>query len=77
MAASGRNLVQAVEGCSASPGSQTPPECSGSVFAGNQWDKDELGKYKKTIYNIVYACIHKRVCIKNFEYQIGRSMSVN
>jgi hypothetical protein len=45
VAASRRNLVQALEGCSASPGSQIPPECSGFI-SGNQWDKDELGKYR-------------------------------
>jgi hypothetical protein len=43
-----RHLTQAapaptttVEGCSASPGSQIPSECSGAL-SGNQWDKDEL-----------------------------------
>jgi hypothetical protein len=46
MATSRRHLVQTtqtppLEGCSASPGSQTPPECSGT-FSGNQWDKNEL-----------------------------------
>jgi hypothetical protein len=44
MAASLRHLNQApplLEGCSASPGSQKPPECTGAL-SGNQWDKNEL-----------------------------------
>lgn len=44
VAASRRHLVQALEGCEASPGSQIPPECDGGLFSGNQWDEDEVGK---------------------------------
>ncbi|KAL4522710.1 hypothetical protein Ndes2437B_g07494 [Nannochloris sp. 'desiccata'] len=42
VAASRRHLVQALEGCEASPGSQIPPECDGGLFSGNQWDEDEV-----------------------------------
>jgi hypothetical protein len=61
VAASRRHLVQTqpgpLEGCSASPGSQTPPECSGN-FSGNQWDKDELECHVEQGYQL--KCDHNQ-----------------
>ena len=36
-----KHLFIYLGGCQASPGI-APPECTGNVFSGNQWDKDEL-----------------------------------